>query len=441
MQFLGRSWRCECGLVHEVPIKRVLIGKGAVEQTPDVARDLKFGNRIFLLADETTYDVAGARLRKTMEGAGFRTHPHVLEGKPIADGETADAVEGAVSADDEWVVSCGSGTITDLGKWAAFRKGLPHIAVATAPSMNGYASGIVALTRRGLKTTQAAAPPLAVIADVEILKEAPIEMIRAGLGDILSKPVSNADWRLSSIVKGDHFCTKPFELVDELESRSTAWAFRIGRRDPDALAALAEALVCSGISMVIAGSSAPASGGEHLISHFLDMRAMAKGRDHRLHGEQVGVATVATARLYERLLELSPQDISRDALNTVWERGQRALARCDRMFGRAGAAIASEYGGKRGTMDAAHEEVDIIAARWEEIKKAVSPFLKPADGIRAALESAGAPASFADLEIGADDLRDALVLAMTIRSRYTVLDLAFAVGELDAWAGEIIEGA
>ncbi|MFH0799418.1 MAG: sn-glycerol-1-phosphate dehydrogenase [Pseudomonadota bacterium] len=434
---LGQSWDCECGQRHSVGTRAVLIEDGALRKTGDVILSLGLSGLALIVADETTHDLAGRDVARSIEKAGLKSRPFIIPGKkPHADDATAELVAGAVDSGDALVVSVGSGTVTDLAKWAAFAHGLPQVAVATAPSMNGYASGIVALTRGGLKTTEAVRPAIAVIADTGLLSGAPIDMIRAGLGDVMSKPVCNADWKLASLIRGEHFCPRPFELTRDLEKLYIRDASLIGMRDPRAIAGLAEALIFSGVSMVIAGSSAPASGGEHLISHFLDMRALAEGREPDFHGAQVGVATVATAALYERLASLDERDIDQGAVASAWERSEVALSKCRSLFGSAGGAVASEYEKKRGTRKSFEEGVQRIKKEWSGIKRVVAPYLMPAEYIRAVLDRAGAKAHYSRLGIGRDEFRDAIMFAMCIRSRYTVLDVAFAIGELENWADD-----
>ncbi|MFA4874295.1 MAG: sn-glycerol-1-phosphate dehydrogenase [bacterium] len=419
-------------------MREVIIEAGAVAQVAGVMRRLRLVGSVFLLADEVTQGVAGERVASILGNAGIKVHAHVLSGRPKAEYSLAEGVAQAVPGNAGAIISCGSGTITDLGKWAAFRRGIPQIAVATAPSMNGYASGIAALTRDGLKSTEPVTPPLAVIADLEVLAAAPIAMIRSGLGDIMSKPVCNADWRLASIVRGERFCIRPFELIRDLEEVYAGQARLIGQRDPRAIAALTEALIYAGISMVIAGSSQPASGGEHLIAHFLDMRAPIEGRAPDFHGAQVGVATIATAQLYERLLATRASDLDAKAIATVWERGDIALARCCELLPQAAGAIRDAFARKRGSRDAAVAEALLIASRWDEIKDAVAPFLKPASELRAILAAAGAKTSYKDLGVSAETFRDALALSFCVRNRFTVLDVAFAAGLLQPWADAVI---
>jgi glycerol-1-phosphate dehydrogenase [NAD(P)+] len=435
---LNSQWNCECGALHSVPTRIVDIAAGALNHITDIMSELGLRGKILLLADKNTFLVAGAKVEGILYDGGLDVRSHVLEGRPVADEASVKDVTSLVDSDDVAIVSCGSGTITDLAKCAALEHDITHIAIATAPSMNGYASGIAAIMQGGLKTTLPVRPPIAVIADPSVLKKAPIEMIRAGIGDLLSKPVCNADWKLASLVKGEHFCSRPYELVKDLESLYMDGAKDLLSRKPETIAALTEALIFSGISMVIAGSSSPASGAEHLISHFIDMRAEADGAGHDLHGVQVGIASVATARLHERMLKRSYANVVPPDVDLLWKRGDEAIERVRKIFGPCSESIVSEYLKKRGSRESFASEVKWIVENIDAIRDGYSKYLTSSATMREALVDVGAKKSFAELGIGGESLRDVLELAFVIRGRYTILDLAFILGELDGWVDEMI---
>lgn len=436
-KLLGARFKCECGAVHEVPVREVLIESGAADRAVEVMRRHNLSGPVFLVADEITYRVAGERVSSILGRAGIRVHEHILEGRPHSDVVLADKVAAAVPGDTSTVVSCGSGTVTDLGKWAAHKNGLPFVAVATAPSMNGYASGIAALVDEGLKATTPVTPAVAVICDLDVLADAPMEMIRAGLGDLVSKPVANADWRLSTHIRGGTFCTRPFELLRDLEECYADRAHLIEKRDPETIAAITEALVYTGISVLLAGSSSTASGSEHLVCYVLDMLAYAWGRTPDLHGAQVGVGTIATARLYERVL--ATDELDGGAIADVWERGNASLARCRDFFGQAFDSVRAEFEKKRGDEGAALDEARRIARGWNEIRDLVRPLIVPSARIRETLLSAHAKTTYRDLGVKPEVFRDVLDLAMCGRNRYTILDTAFSAGLLEGWVDDVIE--
>lgn len=436
----GQKWPCNCGRVHEVPMRAAIVARGALARVGKLCRDLGLGGPALLIADNTTWNIAGPGVATGLTKSKILSRRLIVPGeRPHADAQAAAVAAQTVAPSDAVIISIGSGTVTDLAKWAAFAHGKPHIAVATAPSMNGYASGIAALTENGLKTTRAVRTPVAVVADLDVLSTAPLDMIRAGLGDLLSKPVCNADWKLASIVCGEHFCMKPFELIRDIEHLYIDEAIGVGERRLEVIEALTWALILSGVSMVIAGSSAPASGGEHLISHFLDMHAGLEGREGDLHGAQVGVASLATAELYERLMSIDNIKPYEGALDSMWERSEEFIDHLRQIFGPKAEVVISEFQKKCARQDQLLAQGRLIRERWDEIRTAVRPFLMPTSQIRSVLNLAGAKIHYSDLGVDAVLFREALIFAMCIRNRYTVLDLAFAIGELEEWAEEVIK--
>jgi hypothetical protein len=173
------------------------------------------------------------------------------------------------------LIAVGSGTICDTVKLAAAATKLPSAAVATATSMNGYPSVIAAVLREGVKRTDPANPPIVVLADLDVLCHAPARMIAAGMADLLAKPVSTADWTLANALLGDPISLDGLTVVEQSAMLADGIAPELPPRKPEAIARLFEALFVSGLAMAVSGASSPASGGEHLISHYLDMTALA----------------------------------------------------------------------------------------------------------------------------------------------------------------------
>ncbi len=428
-KLLGSEWKCACGAVHSVPVRKVLIGAGVISELSAVVREAAGGGPVLLISDGTTRDIAGANAARMLASSGLKVRELVVPGEgPVVDDKTAASVIDNCGGESLFV-SCGSGTVTDLTKYAAFTKGRPFVAVATAPSMNGYASGIVALTEKGLKRTVPAAPPLAVICDLDILCNAPMGMIRAGLGDVISKPCSMADWKLESLVKGGVFCPLPFELIADLESVYLKDSKLIAKREPKIIGALTTALVYSGISMVVAGSSSPASGGEHLISHTLDMRSAMTGKSHDLHGSQVGVATIVTSRLYEKVLSTDPDRLD---WAKIWEHHRRDVSpQIIDYWGRLAPSVMREFERKRMPLKEKEAELEGIVERWDEIVDELKVFLRPSADIKRILTEAGAKTHYTDIGAGREDFRAAVLMARTMRSRYTILDLAYDLNLLE----------
>jgi glycerol-1-phosphate dehydrogenase [NAD(P)+] len=264
--------------------------------------------RILLVADENTWPVAGATLEKVLAG-GWTLGKAILPGDGKADEAAVAAVLGAAAAPD-LVLAAGAGTLTDVVRHVAAGKwGIPFVSVPTAPSMDGYASAVSAMTFGGFKVTRPARPPLAIYADLAVLAAAPRRLVAAGAADLLGKHTALTDWLLAREMTDEYHCPRIAALVQEAADAcgNDCAALRAGKED--AIARLAAGLIVSGIGILMAGSSRPASGSEHHLSHFWEMKAQLEGATARLHGEKVAAGTVLAAQAYQFLLRQDPGEL------------------------------------------------------------------------------------------------------------------------------------
>lgn len=434
---LGRTHECRCGRRHTVHTRVVEISPGAIRQVGELAEEHFGPGRVLVVADPNTFAAAGeATLEILARGRAVESYVVAPEsGEPVGDELHVAQVRERLADGYCAAVAVGSGTINDLVKLAARQCRLPYGVVATAASMNGYTSAIAAIYAEGLKRTLPATPPVWVVADLDVLAAAPVEMTRAGLADLMSKPVSTADWRSAAFVLGEYYCPFCAEIAGRAEEACRANAAAIGAGDPEALALLIAGLILSGLSMAMAGSSSPASGGEHLISHIWDMRAMLAGRPHALHGFQAGVGTLMTASLWQLLRGLPrPGPCRIDEIvaeRASWEEEVELIRR--RLGPLAEAAIA-EYGRKRPDDQELLRRLNLLASRWDEFWGEVGPMLRPVAELRDTLVAASAPATVGELGYSETDGRQAFRDARFIRSRYTVFDLAVDLGVLEGLA-------
>lgn len=290
---------CSCGLHHSCDIGFVAIERGAISHLTALAEGYC---SVLLVADENTFRAAGA---KTESALGAK-----CKGKVIFPGDTVlipnEAAVAAVNAALEGIdliVGIGSGVIQDLCKYVSFAASLPYFIVATAPSMDGYASTGAAMIMGGMKVTNNCRVPAAILADTEVLKAAPMDMIQAGYGDIVGKYSALNDWRLSQTVTGEYFCQEIYDLTFDMVHKTLALAKGLVSRDEESVKVLMEALVIVGIAMAFAGSSRPASGSEHHLSHYFEITGILRGEPYFPHGIDVAYSTVITAQLREALLE------------------------------------------------------------------------------------------------------------------------------------------
>lgn len=307
-QWAGMEYSCACGKSHKVDIQAIRVGSGVIQELPGILRDLG-ASHIFLVADNYTFEAAGRQVEQLLDQAGLPYHKRVFQTEtPLVPNEYAlGSVLAAMTSQDDMLLAVGSGTLNDVTKYVSARTGVPYVIAATAPSMDGYASTVAPTILDGFKTTLPAVYPAAIVADVDILKDAPMPMLTAGFGDIIGKFTSLADWRLSHQLNGEYYCPEVAGVIEAAVETCAANAQALAQREPQAIQAVTEALILSGLAMGMVGVSRPASGAEHQMAHYWEMDALRRGEEHPLHGNAVGVGTVLAASLYEMAAEYLPQ--------------------------------------------------------------------------------------------------------------------------------------
>jgi len=297
---LLKGINCSCGQHHVCDIQSVYIEENAMKRLPELGAPYQ---RIQLVADENTYKVAGESTEKYLTEK--LENKVIFPGTPllIPNETSIEAINQKITSNTDLIVGIGSGVIQDLCKYCAQENQLRYIIVATAPSMDGYASTGAAMITGGMKVTYKANVPLAILADPAVLCEAPFEMIKAGYGDIIGKFSALNDWKLSQIINDEYFCEEIYEMTLTVTKEVLSLAQGIKNRDAKAVQSLMEALVLVGIFMSFAGSSRPASGSEHHLSHFFEITGILFNRPYFPHGIDVAFSTIITAKIREELLK------------------------------------------------------------------------------------------------------------------------------------------
>jgi glycerol-1-phosphate dehydrogenase [NAD(P)+] len=272
--------------------RSVVVGHGVLDRAVEVVEQLYLEGRPLIVTSPTPEALAADRLVDAFEAAGFDPAVEVVETA------TFSAVESVIEAADEtdaaFLIGLGGGKPIDIAKMAADERNCGFVSVPTAASHDGIVSGRGSVPEGDTRHSVAADPPLAVVADTELIANAPWRLTTAGCADIISNYTAVKDWGLANRLKN-----VPYSEYAGALSKMTAELLveRSGSIKPgleESAWVVVKALVSSGVAMSIAGSSRPASGAEHLISHQLDR--MAPGA--ALHGHQVGVASIVTEYLH-----------------------------------------------------------------------------------------------------------------------------------------------
>ncbi|MBQ8551743.1 MAG: sn-glycerol-1-phosphate dehydrogenase [Clostridia bacterium] len=400
---------CACGMVHKCPIDHVIIKENACDSLTELVAAY---NNILLVADKTTYRVGGGTITEKLGVHLADTLVYQTEDVLVPNEAAIEELRSHVTDKTDLIIGIGSGVINDLCKHVSFTAGLPYYIVATAPSMDGYASKGAALILDGMKVTLNANVPKAIIADVNILKDAPIDMIRAGYGDIIGKYSCLNDWKLAHLVNGEYLCKSVMNATYDAVEETVKLAEGVAKREPAAVQALMEALVAVGILMAYVGNSRPASGSEHHLSHYFEIVGIVRGEEYLPHGVDVCCSAIETAKLREKLLAIV--DISEYTYKfdkATYEANIR------RIYGTLADEVLALQN-KLGWYDT--DRVSIYRDKWQEIRKLLASAPSSAEMLRlteqVGLSYEGFKALYGDKKIA-----DAHLYAKDLKDRYTVL--------------------
>ena len=408
MSHLTRSiTACPCGKPHVCPIRTVHIGEGALLSLPAVCEGYR---RILLVADTNTYAACGERAEALLGDLVVSKQIFSGEELVIPDETSVEAIEGKLTDEVDLIVGVGSGVINDLCKFVGHKHTLPYIIVATAPSMDGYASAGAAMILGGMKVTPSATPPMAILADTEVLKNAPMDMIRAGYGDIIGKFSCLNDWKLAAYIRGEYFCQTVYDMVMDTAKRVRALASGIANRDGASITALMEALVEVGVAMAYVGNSRPASGSEHHLSHFFEITGILNGTPYLPHGTDVAYSSVLTARLRGEILRREPVRVAYD--RAAYEAAIR----------KAYTSIADSVMTQQDRLGWYHEdEVDEFVLTHTEGVRAILSEAPDEEEAREMVEAVGLSVEELYDTYGEAHIEEAIRYAKDLKDRYSVL--------------------
>lgn len=433
--YLGNEL-CPCGKTHGADIEQVIVGSGAAKKLPEILTGWGV-KKPFILCDVNTNAAAGDYITGILQDAGFSWGMYMFPQKALEPDEFA---VGAAAMHFDYscdaIVGVGSGVINDIGKIISRMTGRKYVIIGTAPSMDGYASASSSMSLDGLKVSLASRCADVIIGDTDILKNAPAHMLSAGLGDMLAKYVSIAEWRIAHLITGEYYCERVAQLIREALDKCVRNAEGLLARDEKAVEAVFEGLVKGGIAMAYAGVSRPASGVEHYFSHVWDMRGLALGTPVDLHGIQCAIGTYEAAKLYERVLALTPD---RDkALAYAASFSFPDWAEQLRTFVGKGAEAMIAQEAKEKKYDPARHaaRLEIILSHWDDILQIIRDEMPDAATIAALLDTLHIEKSPDYLNVDRDAARMTFRATKDIRDKYVLSRLAWDLGVME----EMCEG-
>ncbi len=433
---LGEAFVCpSCGRSHALPVREIVIDESwparLVEQ---LRKSFSKAAKMIVIADSRTVRIAGEQCHTALLNSRLKAElvivPDPAPGlAPVCDDLTKARLEKEIGNAD-LLIGTGSGVISDLTKWLALDRDIPYLAVATAASMNGYASDNIAPTLRGVKSLVYGRGPMAIYAAPRTIAQAPAELTAAGFGDVIAKAVSVPDWRTNQLLFGEYLCELCLQLSEIAEEKAFNACGQVRDQAVNESSAkeLLEALLLTGMAMSLAGTSAPASGGEHLISHTLDMMAAVDHQRHDLHGRQVGLGTIFTSALYERVMALeSPTFIHPpDRLNHDF-------------WGEYSDSIMPYWQAKCVKTAQALKLLADSPEPWRRWRATIKPMLRSPALVKRFLQDSGGACRLEDIGVTCEHFIQATLQARQMRDRFTILDLAWMTGILPGAAAEITD--
>lgn len=432
-----QGWDCPCGQHHQAAIRYLDISSGAIRLLPQALAKVGAA-KPFVVCDDNTYQAAGQAVCQILQAASIPYMLHIIpsQGQQRINPSEWELGSMAMQFDPccDLVLAIGGGVINDLCKVLGHAAGRPTGIIGTAPSMDGFASNSSSMELNHVKTTLYNACPALIILDTAIMAQAPMRLIQAGLGDMLAKYISVCEWRISHLVCGEYYCQAVAGIMRSALARIMQAAPGIPSRDEQAVGAIAQGLVQAGIAMAYAGVSRPASGLEHYFSHMWEMLALERGLPYDLHGIQVGVGTLLSLRIFERLGALTPSRARAQAAMDAFS-PQRWESNVRRVFGKtAPAVLAMEARFDKNGRAGWQARLDTILAHWPDILRIMQEELPPRRQIEDVMRLAGMPMTPAQLGINRQDTADAFVCSRDIRDKYLISSLLWDIGEMDAFA-------
>lgn len=434
-KYLGQRYSCGCGKSHFVTTKEVLIQRNAIKDIPTLINKLGLSKNLFVVFDENTYEAAGKEVLDVLFEAGIMAGSYKFKNEDILhpDEKAIGALMMAMEPMPDLIIAVGTGTLNDLSRFCATRLKIPYFVVATAPSMDGFASGVIPLTIDGMKVSYHGVTPEMIICDLDVLSDAPLKLMAAGFGDIIGKVTARMDWMFGSLAFGEEMCPEVEGLMNSAVEKCIESAPELKHRTYDATEGLMEALVLSGISMQMNGNSRPASGSEHHLSHFLEMRDGEYNRPNAYHGAKVGMTSFIIMRLYAKFFEADPPP------QGVVPKKMEERAKVIKAYGDVAEAVLEYKDSLYIEPEKWKRHREEIIKNWDVFKANINGFAAVSKQFAQVLRDCDGPIHPKDLGYSKEDIFDAIMYARMLRRPATILEVLANWGYLEKYALEIID--
>jgi glycerol-1-phosphate dehydrogenase [NAD(P)+] len=277
----------------ELP-RKIFIGDGVVSQVGSLVRSLDAGAaKVAVITGAIVKERAGAKCDSSLEEASLGSSWHVVNDASM---DTVSRLQDKiVDRLPDFVIGFGGGRSVDVAKMTAFKIGRPFLSVPTSASHDGISSPFVSVRGTDMPHSIKANTPIGVVADTELMSQAPSRLLAGGCGDLVAKITAVKDWELARDEKAEYFGSYAANLAYMSAKIILDESGKLKRKSQFSIRTIVEALISAGVAACIAGSSRPCSGAEHLFSHAIEYVA---GANYGLHGERVGLGTIMMAKLH-----------------------------------------------------------------------------------------------------------------------------------------------
>ena len=422
-------------------IKQIEIGSDSLYKIADVVENfLPINSSVALIFDKTTIfrqKLEAKKLVRELLATKFTVRIVELDDghSELHASEEVIAQSVELSRGIDGIVTIGGGTITDIGKMTSLALGqIPHIAIQTAASVDGFTDNVSVILINGVKRTVPSRWPEAVVADTTLISEAPPLMNRAGYGEINSMFTAPADWRLSSLLGFEKkFHWAPIQLLNGVGEGIEEWAPGLKNAEITSTEKLVNALAVRGIVTGVADTTACLSGIEHLISHMLDMYQASSNRPIGQHGAQVGVGSVIAAAIWDLIfIKLEDKSVlfanppDKESLKKRVLSSFHQLDTSDKLGGECW----KDYEKKIDFWNENHDSIQEFLKDWDQVSDELRKLIKTPEEIVQGLISSGSSLTFRELEphIAEPVARWAVSHCHLMRNRFVGIDFLEFLG-------------
>ena len=406
---------CPCGKQHTFVTERVEIESGLTARVGAILNEENFPKKVLVVSDDNAMEAASG-VMESLCAAGFDAKKLIYSNMMYAKIEQVREVE-ALTADIDGIISVGTGSINDICRVASYRTGKKFCIFATAPSMDGFASDTAPIIENNFKNSFFVEQPSVILADTKILAKAPLELKAAGFGDMVAKYIGIADWQIANLLIDEYYCPAIADITMQGVKKVVELADKVSGEDEAAAGNIMEGLILSGLGMKLAKSSRPASGAEHVVSHYWECYKLARGIWPEFHGKKVGVASVLINRIYHNIAD-RVEDVNPVVETPDWDhiRAQYDESQHADLMKLNNPSIMDKVDPAR------------LKEIWPEIRRIIKEVLPTDEEMVRMMKAAGAPIDPADVHVDEELLQKGLRYHAYMRYRILLTRLLPCLG-------------